>query len=272
MKTNSYGDSLDWEVTRHNIQIMTNPPTPDPNTFALLRSDTPSPYNILGYVSKDYETVQNSKLTELTQPLIDNDIAFMANQGYLQHGKKVFIQLNLYENFRIAGHNHKSFITLLNSHNGTSKLGIGVGSIRVICENTFLSAQQELNTKFAHRLGINDKLDLNVVLDYINTTNTIYRQQVEILDRIKLSSDKINDIVKHVFGVDRNDKVYNNIVSLYRTGRGNNGKTAYDLFSGTTDYISHHQSKNPISSASNPLIGKGAKQAQKMLETLLALA
>lgn len=267
----SYGDSLDWTVTRYNTQILTNPPTSDPNTFALLRSDIPSPYNILGYVSKDYEAVQNQKLLDLAQPLIDNGIAYIANQGYLQYGKKVFLQLNLYENFRITDHNHKSFITILNSFNGTSTLGIGTGSIRVICQNTFLAAQQELNTKLAHRLGINDKLDLSVVLQYVNTTNTIYKQNVEILDKIKIPVDKLGKIIRHVFGADVKDKIYNNIVSLYRTGNGNTGSTAYDLFSATTDYVSHYQSKNPISSASNPLIGNGAKKSQKMLETLLAL-
>jgi hypothetical protein len=237
-----------------------------------MRSGIPYPHNILGYVSKDYEIVQNQKLIELTQPLIDSDIAYVANQGYLQYGKKVFIQLNLFETFRVTDHNHKVFLTLLNSHNGTSKIHIGTGNIRVICQNTFLAAQQELNTKFSHRLGVNEKLDLSVVLEYVNTTNTIYQQQVETLEKIKLPQDKLIKIVKHVFGEDSKDKVYNNIVNLYRNGRGNNGLTAYDLFSATTEYTSHHQAKNIISAISNPLIGRGEKHATKMMNTLLALA
>jgi Domain of unknown function (DUF932) len=266
---NSYGNTLDWTVTKYPTQINTPTPIQDENNIGLIRSDLEGQKSILGYVSPDYELVQNNRLFELIQPLIDSDIAYIANQGFLQYGKKVFLQLNLFEQFKIQGNNHSTFITLLNSHNGTSKLAIGAGNIRIICLNTFFAAQTQLSNKFSHRIGINDKLDIATVLDFISITNTQYQTNIDLLEKVILTDAKLHSVVKHVFG--DNDKVFNNIVNLYRSGRGNNGKTAYDLFSATTDFVSHHQKKNEISAIINPIIGGGAKQSQKMLDSLLAL-
>lgn len=262
-----YGDNLDWSVDSYSVTINTEPPRVDKNLIGLARSDTNT---ILGYVSPNYEVVQNAKLFELVKPLIDSDVAFISNKGFLQQGKKVFVQLNLYEQYNVMGYNYTPFITILNSHNGSSKLGIGTGNIRVVCTNTFQAASGELNHHLTHTVGINQQLDISSVLDYIKIVNKNHNDQIITLDKIIIQPGKMTDIIHHVFG--ENDKIYNNIVRLYRTGAGNNGKTANDLFNATTDYISNVQKSNPTSAKINPIIGGGAAKSLKMLDTLLQLA
>jgi hypothetical protein len=267
---NTYGNTLDWIVSAHPTQIITpNGNYTDPNHLAILRDDLSFPKSILGYVSPDYELVQNKKLFELSQPILDNDLGYIANQGYLQNGKKVFLQIHLHEVYRLLDFEHKNFLTILNSHNGTSSLKIGVGNVRIICENTFTAVSKALDTSYAHTIGINDRLDIDAVLHYVNDTTVIYQKEVESLQKVSLTIPNCQKIIQHVFG--ENEKVYNNIVNLYRNGKGNSGSTAYDLFSATTDYVSHHQKKNAVSSMINPLIGSGANQSQKMLDVLLQL-
>jgi Domain of unknown function (DUF932) len=266
----NFGKTLDWTINTYPTQIITpNGNITNKSHLALLRDDLKHPHNILGYVSPDYEVVQNQKLFDLSQPLIDNSIGYISNQGYLQYGKKVFLQIHLYEKFRLLDHEHSNFLTVLNSHNGSSSLKIGVGNIRIICENTFTQAAKALDSSYRHNVGINDQLDLQAVLQYVADTNNDYSTQVISLQKLSLKSSQCEKIIKHVFG--DSDKVYNNIVNLYRNGKGNAGKTAYDLLSATTDYVSHYQKKNEISSMINPLIGSGANQSQKMMDVLLQL-
>jgi hypothetical protein len=200
--------------------------------------------------------------------VVDEGIGTITNQGYLQTGKKIFVQLALNDGFIFNGLEHRKFLTILNTHNGSSSLMIGTGNIRVICSNTFTSAMESLDTRLAHRDGINNLLSIDSALKYINTETKKYIENITILERLKISEKQLKPLIVSVFG--DNDKIYNNIVQLYRSGAGNNGMTAYDLFSATTDYTSHKQS-DEIKRAISPLIGMGADKNTKMMQTLLQL-
>jgi hypothetical protein len=259
----SFGTSLSWTVNTREVSI--EGAGVDKNKLALLRSDLTFPESILGYVSPSYEVVQNDKLIQLLEPF--SAIGSIVNQGYLSYGKKVFVQFKINSQFRVAGQEHYSYFSLLNTHNGSSSLAIGMGNVRVICGNTFNMSLSELDTRLNHNIGINNKLDIGLVEKYLNHSNSNYKTQAEKLDSLLLSDSSVTGLIKHVFG--DSDKVYNNIVHLYRSGAGNNGKTAYDLFSAVTDYGSHkgNEAKRIIS----PLLGKAARDNAKMLDTLLSL-
>jgi hypothetical protein len=263
MSIKSFGTTLDWTVNTHSVTI--DSIGTDVNKLALVRSDLPFPQSILGYVSPNYEVVQNNKLIELLEPF--TDIGAIVNMGYLTFGKKIFIQFRINDGFKVAGQEHHSYFSLLNTHNGTSSLALGVGNIRVICGNTFNTSLSELDTRLNHKIGINSRLDMTLVSKYVNFSNDNYREQVEKLDSYVLSDSAVTGIIKYTFG--DNEKIHNNIMDLYRNGNGNNGKTAYDLFSAVTDYGSHkgNETKRVIS----PLLGKAAKDNAKVLDTLLSL-
>jgi hypothetical protein len=265
----SYGKSLDWTVSAIPTVIeIDGQQYQNENHTAILRSDIPYPQSLLGYVSGGYEIVQNSRLLEILEPLVNEGIGTITNSGYLQSGKKVFVQLQLNEGFEFNGLEHKQFLTILNTHNGSSSLMIGTGNIRVICSNTFTTATKSLETKLAHREGINTLLSIDSALRYINLESSKYLENITKLDRLKISDKQLKPLIVSVFG--DSDKIYNNIVQLFRSGLGNSGKTGLDLFSACTDYVSHKQS-DEVKKIINPLIGIGADKSSKMMSNLLQL-
>lgn len=265
-----WGKSLDWNVTSYPTQILTPQPIQDDSHYALLRDDC---NYVLGYVSDHYETVQNKTLFSLLQPLLDEQLAEISFQGYMRYGKIVLVQAKLNTGFDVAGMAHNSFVTISNIHAGKGNLEIGVGNIRMCCLNQYQSNKKSLNnkSKFSHRIGINDELNLELVMEFVAKEQLEYQKQIEKLNTVKLEHTDLRIHIEAIFGAHKHDKIYNNIVRLYRHGAGNNGRTAYDLFSATTDFISNHSKNDVEHSIANALVGSGATYSHQMFENLLEL-
>jgi hypothetical protein len=269
-KPKVWGKNLDWTVQTYGTQIMTEPPQTDESHFALMRSDCK---HLLGYVSDHYETIQNQMLFDLLQPLVDEQLAEISYTGYMRYGKTVIVQAKLNTGFDIDGMEHKNFVTISNTHAGKGNLEIGVGNIRLCCNNQYHANRKALTNKstFSHRIGVNDELHLDSVMAFVAAEQQVYQNSIEELKTLKLKQTDLREIIENVYGVNKNDKIYNNIVRLYRHGAGNTGSSAYDLFSATTDYNTNLSKSSKEYSIANALIGSGADKSHQMLESLLAL-
>lgn len=269
-KPKVWGTSLNWNAVTYPTQIISPTPIQDNSHFAVVRDDC---NHVLGYVSDHYETVQNTALYSLLQPLIDEQLAEISFAGYMRYGKTVLVQAKLNTEFCVAGMAHNSFVTISNIHAGKGNLEIGVGNIRMCCLNQYQANKKSLTnkSKFSHRIGVNDELNLSKVLEFIANEQLTYQKQIEKLNTVKLQHNDLRIQIEDVFGAHKHDKVYNNIVRLYRHGVGNTGKTAYDLFSATTDFVTNHSKSDAAYSIANALVGSGATYSHKMLENLLTL-
>jgi hypothetical protein len=270
-KSKVWGTTLDWTVDTYPTAIIT--PTQqieDKSHLGLLRSDN---NRIIGYVSDHYETVQNKTLFSLIQPLINEQIAEISYQGFMRYGKIVLLQAMLDTTFEAGNMEHKNFVTITNTHGGKGNIEIGVGNMRMCCLNQFQANKKSLTnkSKFSHRIGVTDQLNLDLVMEFVSEEQQAYQQKIQELSGVTLKYDQLRPIIEDVFGVHAKDKIYNNIVRLYRMGNGNLGRTAYDLFSATTDYVTNCSKSDKQHSIANVLVGTGANQTHKMFENLLTL-
>lgn len=270
-KPSVWGTNINWHVgTYDTVTIHPDGDMPDPHHLALLRDDCK---HRLGYVSDHYEIVQNNTLFSLLQPLVDENLAEISFQGYMRYGKIVLVQARLNTGFEIGDLEHNNFVTISNTHAGKGNLEIGVGNIRMCCLNQYQANKKSLTNKsvFSHRIGVNDQLNLDMVLEFVAKEQKRYQDKIHKLTKHPIKHHDLRVIIEDVFGAQKHDKIYNNIVRLFRHGVGNNGKTAYDLFSATTDFISNHSKNDKNYSIANAIVGSGASQSHKMLENLLAL-
>ena len=270
----SKNDSLDWDVVKcpvlvrlpngENVQLQ--------RRLALVREDT---HRVLGEVSPNYEIFQNSSLQNLIAPHISEGLLEVANQGFLNGGRKVFIQAQMTKEFRGAGETHRGMLTLLNSHDGSTPLSSGVTSIRVVCQNTFAMAMHEMNNRIRHYADVHQKaLDLSETIDFVNEGMKDYMESADVLARTKATPDTVNELIQRAFKKEDNEtnRARDQIIELFRNGKGNEGKTLWDAFNGITEYISHKSRRSENSRFAYANFGSGSRIAREAMEHALAMA
>lgn len=265
--------SLDWNVLE--LPLTAKLPTGDymevKNRKALVRDDN---FEQLGIVGKTYEVVQNTVLNDLVSPLVSEGLLKVTNTGYLKGGSRVFIQAQMTEEFNIAGENHRSMLTLLNSHDGTTHFSAGVTDVRVICANTFAMAYDEMSTKLQHTLGVTQRaLNITETINYVNDRMRKFSKAAETLAKVPATVSKVDQIIQAAYGKKQGETVRNrdDIVELFYNGRGNDGRTLYDAFNAITEFNTHRSRKTENDRFGYSNFGSGAAIARRAIDAALAL-
>lgn len=266
--------SLDWSVVECPVSVT----LPDggqrelSNCKALVRGDNNAHLSI---VSKAYEVVQNSVLTNLVQPLISEGLLEVKNTGYLKGGRSVFIQAQMTEEFKIADEPHRGMLTLLNSHDGSTQLSAGVTDVRVICENTFAMAYSEMSTRLRHKMGVNERaLGITETINYVNDRMRQFQQAAEVLASTKATMSQVEQVIRAAYNKKAEETVRHRdeIVGLYHNGTGNGEGTLYDVFNAITEYNTHRSKKETDKRFAYSNFGTGAYVARRAIDAALALA
>lgn len=268
-------DNLNWTVSNRPVASMNfqGEWEIDHSTRAVHRDDTDAR---LGYVSANYETVQNSDLLGLIDPLVKEEVLVIENMGYLSNGAKVFVQARINQEYQVVGEDYKAYVTLLNGHTGNSSVAIGTSNTRVVCGNTFSMAYQDLSEKFRHHGGVNDRiLEASSVSNYVNNSMKVYQEKAEKLASSYMSVDQFRGFLETLYKKDI-DKMNNvdTYVSLFQsgTGGGNNGNTMYDAFNAITDFGSNRSRKTSDGCFNYSNFGVGAKSNRLAMNILTEMA
>lgn len=265
---------IDWNVLEAPVSVTLPDGTSREigNKKALLRDDTLAQ---LGFVSKSYEVVQNSVLTGLVRPLVEEGLLEVKNTGWIKGGRLVFVQAQMAEEFTVAGESHQGMLTLLNSHDGSTQLSAGVTDVRVICQNTFAMAYSEMSTRLQHKLGVNERaLGITETLEYVNTRMKMFQDAAETLSRAKATTAQVEQVFRSAYGKKQDETVRNwdELWALYRNGRGNEGTTLWDAFNAVTEFSTHKSRKEADSRFAYSNFGSGATIARRAIDAALELA
>ena len=232
-------NNLDWNVVSRDLFVKVgDDEIAVPGKKAQLRDDT---FDVIGVTGKDYQVFQNSSLKELVMPAVEEGLLDISNIGYLGAGGKVFIQAEMNEAFTIVGEEHKGMITLMNSHDGTSALAAGVSDVRIICGNTFSMAMGDMSTRLRHGKRLHDDASqITAIIDYINENMKLYSEAVDSLSTTKCNESTVKQLIEFTYNKPSDSvRATNNIVKLFRSGKGNEGKTLWDGFNAITEYTNH---------------------------------
>jgi phage/plasmid-like protein (TIGR03299 family) len=266
-------DNLNWTVSSRAVATMNfqGEWVLDPEKRAIHRDDTD---RCLGYVSPDYEMVQNQDLLNMINPLIQEGLLTVENMGYLSHGAKVFAQARINEEFRVIGEDYRVYITLLNGHIGNASVAIGPSAVRVICGNTFGMAYANIHEKFRHSLGVNEKmLESTSISEYVNKAMGKYSSQVEKLALTACSGSQFRKFLEETYNKEeskmRNIQVLND---LFYNGAGNEGRTFYDAFNAVTDFSSNRSRKTTSGRFNYANFGQGANINRRAMKVALEMA
>lgn len=203
----------------------------------------------LGTVGKIYNPLQNWELAE-TMVLASEGVGIDITRGGLFHnGQFVYLQCELKSEF-IGTSDVKRYITALNSHNGTSKVGFGSSNTVVVCQNTFYKAYSEV-AKFTHTAKLQDRVSAAIkdLRSAIMQDQKLMRE-FHVMSDTPLRDEVFADILKKCFNADldakqseistQKIKMLQNVRESIMTQLDLQGNTLWGLFNGVTRYTNHY--------------------------------
>lgn len=268
-------NDLNWTVSHRDLYFTGNDGQPIKwdEKVAVVRDDNGK---CLGSVSPAYETVQNTDLLKLIQPMIDEGLLTLENVGYLQHGARVFAQARVNQEFQVVGEDYRSYITILNGHVGNASVAIGPSATRVICGNTFAMAYSDLSEKYHHRAGVNERvLESTAIVDYVNGAMAKYAEYVDKLATKPCSSVQFRNALEQIYQKDvstMRESFVTQLNGLFYCGRGNEGQTFYDAFNAVTEYGSNFSRKSEAGRFNYANFGQGSRINQRAMRVLTEMA
>ena len=264
-------DDLSWTVSKRPLSFTFEGETKTiDRRFAVVRDDNQT---FLGVVGHDYEPIQNSSLLTQVEPLESEGLLTRENTGFLNGGGRVFVQSRFAEEFTVAGDETRALVSLLNGHGNGIATRIGLTCVRVICENTFVAAMEDLDVRITHHPGANDRVLTNTfVKDYVNDRMRIYSQSMETLAKTECSKGKFDTLIKEIYRRYELSKLkqYNDLEYLFRNGKGNNGRTLADLVNAVTEFNTHRSAKQVERRFVSNQFGPAAQTSRRAFQVALA--
>jgi phage/plasmid-like protein (TIGR03299 family) len=268
-------DDLSWEVSKRVICVIGADGTFQPveGKLATVREDNDK---VLGIVGADYEVVANSDLKKLIQPLVDEEVLSISNMGFLNGGKKVFVQAQIAKDYQVVGESYKGMITLLNSHDGTTTVSLGTTMVRIICQNTFTSVMKKLTEKYRHSEGVTERLlSTTAIVDYVDGAMKKYSEYAETLVSAPCSAAQFKQAVEAIYGKETKDlrqSFVDQLNNLFYNGKGNEGKSFYDAFNAVTEHAAHYSRKTKDARMNYAQFGAGATTNRRAMAVLTEMA
>jgi phage/plasmid-like protein (TIGR03299 family) len=272
-----------------------------PGHFVVRRTDN---FSALSIMSARYIPIQNTEAFDFADSVIGSGQAVWDTAGSIGGGRKVFMQAVLPGKLFLKSNPDdvtEKRILFMTSHDGSSALTGYVTPIRVVCQNT-LNASLKNNTnqfKIYHRKNYQAKANeaakvLELAHAYFNdlqhVMNVLAEQEVtktyvDGFVNALIPTRKVSETGEEEVAT-RTENRRNEIISLFREGTGNNGKTRWDLYNAVTEYVDHKQGGRvttarieksaPLANVEaeqrfeRSLTGAGATLKQRAMDLLLA--
>jgi phage/plasmid-like protein (TIGR03299 family) len=212
------------------------------------RSDT---REVLSIVSRDWEPLQNERLLEIAEALVQVGTDFkpvIETAGSLKGGRIVWALVKTGER-NFAGSQHHTYLLLSNGHDGLRGIRGTLTDTRVVCNNTLRVAETAMGALFVtHTKGVETRV--NNAIEALGWANDATRATFAIygaLATARVSIDTAhNEYRRLVVGAatnltDGQRTTIEKMTSLFRDGHGNEGKTAFDFVNGATEWVDHHR-------------------------------
>lgn len=231
--------------------------------------------DVLQICKDSYKVVQNVDCFKIFDEVIGTGMAKYEIAGSLCGGKKVWMLAKLPFDFTVNGSDEiKSYITLINSHDGSLALQMYQTPVRVVCANTLrASLSNRENVCYARHTTSatrNFKERATVILESARQYFERFKVSAQAMARREMTQLDIETFITELFAVNpdaeevstRTKNQMERIESLIYQGIGNNGKTSWDCFNGVTQFIDHEYSTEENRLASSWL-GAGSNMREK---------
>jgi acetolactate synthase small subunit len=250
------------EITTNGIII--------PGYKAITRSDDGS---VLHVAKSSYTPTPNARLMDVVAKIQETTGMPFQGVGEVKGGKKIIAFLQANEGQDLLGFKMKNYMSVGNSHDGTSGFFIGTTNVMARCENQFSQINQKM--KVFHTK--NHDVKIEEIIHYLNAykaeQDALYKK-MEDYSKVKISADIKEALVKNLLRQERPDvkvvgkqKKEDMLEFLASIERECNdlGHNVFGLFQGVTHYTTHVRKAKDEKIFGN-ILGTMADMNRKALE------
>ncbi len=255
--------------------IMGNNGIDVPDHKLLFRSDNNLP---LGVVGRDYHPIQNHESFSFFDCVCEQYGASYEFAAEIKGGKKIILQARLDKQFDVRPDDPiDEYVTLVNSHDGSTALKCFFTPVRLFCMNQLQVALRSAigSISLRHTQHIQSRIaDAMKVMNLSAQYFIEFREKAQFLARKLVDKhlvDKFLDEVLQDTGSTRNQNQRSEVVRLFENGKGNGHGTAWDLFNGLTEYVDHFRGSNESKRLESSMFGQGGILKNRAFEKAMAL-
>lgn len=225
-----------------------------PGKKVIRRSDTGEVMAVMG---SKFRTIQVDELFQFADDITGTGQAVWNSAGSLFGGRRIFANLELEGKLFVKNNPDDTTlknVMVTNANDGTGALVIMVAGIRTVCWNTCnanLKSGSENMIKIYHRSGFERrKLDAQKALGLAIAYYDEFQEAMNSLASEQVSKSYVEGFINALIPAEKDAETgkiakrtldrRDQIDTLFRTGKGNNGETKWDLFNAVTEYVDHH--------------------------------
>ena len=292
-------NGLDWEVLKrpnvtsmerqivdHNGQLKTEEYFIPSDSVSIRHGET---LKELYNGKKGYTICQNREMVELilkgAEPF-GSQIS-VSNGGALDGGKKVFLQLAIEGHSKVGDDIVKSFLTYIDSNDGSTSCGLGFGNKTMSCANQFHAFSKNGRSKFRHTVSLTNRIqEIPMLIENALSESMRTIAQYQAMVGVKVDNRMKNALVKHLIGVcntspiadlsNASTRVINSMEELYSMidiEMAQKGKNLWGLHSGTTRWTTHSKSapRRDFGRLESSMVGTNSRTNHKSFDFALDL-
>tara|TARA_B110000483_G_scaffold53102_1_gene66088 strand:+ start:374 stop:1360 length:987 start_codon:yes stop_codon:yes gene_type:complete len=272
---------LNWDVQKTPMVALLEGkyPLPIESHVSINRSDS---NESIGVVGAGYEPIQNTRIWEALHQSLEGTNHEVAGGGYTHNGGRVFVQTKVKdEDFTVNGDAFDNYVTFYSSHDGSSAFELFDTSVRMICQNTFRLAKANGGRAFKLKVRHTRNADVRFenVMQHLESIFANRRTAYEKLNKTTESGMGYSEMIAWATSFFNKSNRLSTVSSnkahearrLALGGVGNSGQTAYDMFNGVTELLTHgdrHTSKDRSAVWRSSELGAGAIQKADALDHL----
>jgi len=245
--------------------------------------------NFINTVKEGYTVSQNAEVVELVlRGMQGFGELSVSKAGSINDGRKVYIQLGIDGMSKVGNDSIKRYVTIIDSNDGSTGLGVGIGDLTMSCQNQFFSFYRSGQAKMRHTASLETRLREIPSLIQLALENSL--RQIDMYNdfvKVGVSDKNIHDMVKLQVGIsklssvgdiaDASGKVNKAMETLYEMIRvevAQKGKNVWGLHSGVTRWTTHEKSapRRENGRIESAMLSTNYKTNQKSLEFARELA
>lgn len=236
----------------------------------------------IGVVGERYVPLQNGESFGWFQEFIHHKIATIEHAGTLSGSNIVFIQAKLSADpiEIIPNDPVQSYITLLNSFDGSTSIFTGFFPVRITCSNMLPKLKTGVFTRTKHTK--NALIGLEKLREIMSVHTQEFLEATESYKHLASKPIKGKGLDKYIRTVIGNDNPerelresrVETIKQLFESGRGASEHTRnyYGAFQAVNEYLNYEVGRSVDSRLRSLWVGNGATVNQKALDVAMKLA